>query len=228
MAAARPNVDISLLTGHFDLSNIDCFNPFTLGRLLSTYENTFNLCCEDGLIKNSCSCPSCRSVLKLTHDRRSEHTSPVVFRCTNNNCKKQYISIFDGTFSEGGAKLSLVQILVFVSVFCGGRSGNAPSYEDIRFHSQTGPTKLSSETIADWLSFCREVCLETVSRETPTLIGGSGLTVEIDESKFGKRKYNKGRLLERQWVVRGICRETKVIFLAVCPKNKCDAATMLK
>jgi len=71
---------------------------------------------------------------------------------------------------------------------------------------------LTTATIADWLSYCREVCLETVAREIPKLIKGTGLTVEIDESKSGKRKYNKGRLVECQWVVDGICRETKYIF----------------
>ena len=226
MATARPDVDLSLLTGQFNITDINCFNPFILGGILNSYEKTFNFCCEIGLIKNTRTCPRCRRELKLTHDRRSGHTNPVVFRCTNNNCKKQYISVHDGTFFEG-TKLSAVQILVLVSVFCGGRAGNAPSYEDIRFHSQIGPTELSSETIADWLSFCREVCLETVSRETPTLIGGAGLTVEVDESKFGKRKYDKGRLVEGQWVVGGICRETKDIFLAVCPHNKRDAPTLL-
>ena len=87
---------------------------------------------------------------------------------------------------------------------------------------------LSTATIADWLSYCREVCLKTIVKETPKLIGGAGLTVEIDESKFGKRKYNRGRLIEGQWVIGGICRETKHIFLAVCPGNKRDAETLLE
>jgi len=38
-----------------------------------------------------------------------------------------------------------------------------------------------------------------------------GLTVKVDKSKFGKRKY-KGRLVEGQWVIGGICRETGDIF----------------
>ena len=41
--------------------------------------------------------------------------------------------------------------------------------------------------------------LETVARKTSELIDGAGLTVEIDERKFGKQKYNKGRLVEGQW-----------------------------
>ena len=44
---------------------------------------------------------------------------------------------------------------------------------------------------------------------TKTKIGGLGTVVEIDESKFGKRKYNRGRMVEGTWVVLdGIERET--------------------
>jgi len=52
------------------------------------------------------------------------------------------------------------------------------------------------------------------------LIGGDGWTAEIDESKFGKRKYYKGQLTEGQWVVGGMCRETGDILLALCPDTK--------
>ena len=85
---------------------------------------------------------------------------------------------------------------MFVNLFCTSVS----SYEQLRFQGQLNERTLSNETIADWLSYCREVCLETVANEGPKLIG-VGLTVEVVESKFGKRKYNKGRLVEGQWVV---------------------------
>ena len=61
-------------------------------------------------------------------------------------------------------------------------------------------------------------------------IGGPGLTVEIDESQFGKRKYNRGTIRGRRfaWVLGGVCRETKEIFVVQCPDNKRDKPTLEK
>jgi transposase-like protein len=44
-------------------------------------------------------------------------------------------------------------------------------------------------------------------------IGGIGKTVEIDESKFGKRKYNKGHHVKGQWVFGGVERGSGKTFL---------------
>ena len=64
-----------------------------------------------------------------------------------------------------------------------------------------------------------------VSRHTKK-IGGEGKTVEIDEPKFGRRKYNVGRLVEGQWVFGGICRETREFFLV--PVEARNAETLLQ
>ena len=45
----------------------------------------------------------------------------------------------------------------------------------------------------------REVCVNWVFSRCKK-IGGEGKVVEIDELKFGKRKYNVGRVVEGQWV----------------------------
>jgi transposase-like protein len=60
--------------------------------------------------------------------------------------------------------------------------------------------------------FCREtmlVCLEGCSVK----IGGPNKTVEIDESKFGRRKYHRGHPVKGQWVFGGVERESGETFL---------------
>ena len=51
--------------------------------------------------------------------------------------------------------------------------------------------KLSKKTVVEWTNFFRECCL-TIMLENSEKIGGNGVEVEIDESKFGKRKYYRG------------------------------------
>ena len=52
---------------------------------------------------------------------------------------------------------------------------------------------ISCNTAVDWCHFCHVVCAAYLDgRFAP--IGGPGKIVEIGESKFSKRKYNRGRL----------------------------------
>ena len=51
--------------------------------------------------------------------------------------------------------------------------------------------------------------------------------VEIDEAKFGKRKYSRGRMVEGTWILGGIERETNNCFLVTCPENKRSEATLV-
>nr|XP_027219207.1 uncharacterized protein LOC113811624 [Penaeus vannamei] len=71
---------------------------------------------------------------------------------------------------------------------------------------------VSSATFTNWSSFCREVMVHW-ALDRQGMIGGQGKIVEIDESKFGRRKYNMGRVIDGQWVFGGICRETRDLFL---------------
>ncbi|XP_015759382.1 PREDICTED: uncharacterized protein LOC107338661 [Acropora digitifera] len=71
----------------------------------------------------------------------------------------------------------------------------------------------SSETVIDWYNYCPEVCADRIMKHHTVPIGGPGSTVEIDQSKFCKRKYHRGHFIEGQWAFRGNCRETKACCL---------------
>ena len=55
---------------------------------------------------------------------------------------------------------------------------------------------------------------------TQPKIGGPGRIVEVDEAKFGKRKYQRGRIVPGSWVIGGVERQTNKCFLDVCPNNR--------
>ena len=64
----------------------------------------------------------------------------------------------------------------------------------------------SNKSIVDWYNFCREVCTVVLERESMQ-IGGQNIIVEIDEAKFGKRKFHRGKHVDGTWVFGGIKRE---------------------
>ena len=80
---------------------------------------------------------------------------------------------------------------------------------------------VSEKTVIDWYNFCRDTCAEYMLRNL-TVIGGPGKIVEIDEAKFGKRKYNRGRYRDGRWVIGGHVTWNKENVVAAR-----DAATIL-
>ena len=84
---------------------------------------------------------------------------------------------------------------------------------------------LSKRTVIDWYNFCREVCFLDIKSRIKK-IGGYGKHVEIDESVFGKRKYNKGRFRDGQWVIGGIERESGECFFETIERR--DSKSLLE
>ena len=89
-------------------------------------------------------------------------------------------------------KLELEIVLEFIYLWSQGFSASEIKHE----------LKLSKKTITEWTHFLRESCIYSVM-ENSSAIGGNGIEVEIDESKFGKRKYHRGHRVEGQWVFGG-------------------------
>ena len=87
------------------------------------------------------------------------------------------------------------------------------------FHLQ-----ISTKTAVDWYNFIRDVCAQYFV-DHPVKIGGPGIELEIDESKFGRRKYNRGRYVDGHWVFGGTERLTGESFLVEVQQR--DAQTLL-
>jgi hypothetical protein len=69
--------------------------------------------------------------------------------------------------------------------------------------------------------FCREtmlVFLEGCSEK----IGGPNETVDIDERKFGRRKYHRGHPVWGKWVLGGVERHYGKLFLAPVRDRSAD------
>ncbi len=58
-------------------------------------------------------------------------------------------------------------------------------------------------------------------------LGGSGIIVEVDESKFGRRKYNRGHLVEGVWVL-GIVERAESRRIVLIPIKQRNAASLIK
>ncbi|KAI6656224.1 hypothetical protein LOD99_1557 [Oopsacas minuta] len=130
-------------------------------------------------------------------------------RACKTTCSLRYESFFK---SSNLSLPSLLQFLYFWSV-------DIQSHAFLRRHLQRSPN-----TVVDWKSFMRDVCIEDlIINQEP--IGGPGTVVEIDESKFGRRKYNHGRLLTGQWVF-GLYEQGTDNVLMI-PVPDCSGATLL-
>ena len=76
--------------------------------------------------------------------------------------------------------------------------------------------KITNKTAIEWCTFFRECCISRII-DNSTPIGGNGIEVEIDEGKFGKRKYYRGHQVEGQWVFGGREKydKTKIFMIPV-------------
>lgn len=120
-----------------------------------------------------------------------------------------------GTFFEN-SHLTLRQVFDFVNILVWLKP---PRQDHLRLN-----VGLSSRSVVDWYSFCREVFVDH-SLKVSEVLGGPGCVVEIDEAKFGKRKYNRGRRVEGQWVFGGVERGTGKSFMV--PVERRDSKTLL-
>ncbi|XP_045468447.1 uncharacterized protein LOC123676540 [Harmonia axyridis] len=157
--------------------------------------------CADVII-----CPKCNKPCKFfeRHNKYVCNTTTVVVNARNRRVRQRcgFIQTSRKNTFFSGSKKSVQEICQFVAFWLVGFKQEQLELE----------TEWSRRTVVDWVSFCREVCFIIVRDHTEPL-GGPGKIVEIDEAKFGRRKYNRGRIIEGQWIFGGIERESKKVFM---------------
>ena len=126
------------------------------------------------------------------------------WRCSTHHCKRAKSIRANSWFS--GSHLALQKILELTLV-----------NTSVRWCDESKPT------VIDWYDYCRDVCAEFMASHSEQ-IGGPGRVVEIDEAKFGKRKYNHGRHRDGRWVLGGIEQGNDSMFMAIVNRQ---AATLL-
>ena len=209
-------------------------NFFRLCSKLKDNDSSLQFCKDTGLIASEVKCPSCQSKLDRIYEtkRGKRKRKQLRFQCNKRQCRRKphEVSVRKGSWFNS-SNLSFRKSLLLTYSFIHKLQYNQAIHESSISSGDSETEKYvttSSETVADYYNYCREVCEWAVENKlhSNNPIGGPGKIVEIEESKFGKRKFNKGRIVEGQWVFGGICRETKEVFLVPLPNNKRDRATL--
>lgn len=82
-------------------------------------------------------------------------------------------------------------------------------------HSSNNRSYHSTVTVTSYTNYYRQLVSSSLDT-TDCVIGGLGIIVEVDESKFGKRKHNRGHSVEGVWVLGGVERtQERLMFTEV-------------
>uniref|UniRef100_A0A0G4IFX7 ISXO2-like transposase domain-containing protein n=1 Tax=Chromera velia CCMP2878 TaxID=1169474 RepID=A0A0G4IFX7_9ALVE len=144
------------------------------------------------------------------------------YRCNRKRCTGAKTSRLNGTMFSG-SNLLYGTIVLLAYLFLLG----------VSFGGVVTASGTCIQTVAHWFRIFRRVIVEdmevfgwsSLSPHSSYLIGGPGIIVEIDESKFGKRTHNRGHRVEGVWVVGGVERTKERRFFAV-PVSDRNETTM--
>ena len=132
-----------------------------------------------------CPFPNCGGRMTL-----KDPAKPYLYRCTRKGKCGRTLSILRDTFF-GNTKLSSDVVLFYAYLWL----------VQVPAVSIRAILHLSSKTVTDWGTHLRTLVTWDIENldlaQAP--IGGEGIIVEIDESKFGKRKFNRGHRVEGIW-----------------------------
>lgn len=147
---------------------------------------------EQHILYEQQECPHCCS--RMTRNE-------MLWRCTKKTCRKKRSVLKNSFFAK--ARIAPEKIMLIGYLWLCRCS----------FSTILTMTRHSAPTIVDYLGHYRSLAVASLT-ESDHVIGGPGIIVEVDESKFGKRKYNRGHHIEGAWAIGGIERTEQGRFFS--------------
>jgi hypothetical protein len=169
-----------------------------LTKVLSDKKTTIDWLMAQGVIASSMRCPheGCDKMMELKEEKSEKGSSDGYIWCCRSTVYGQsrhqlYRSVRSNSWFAK-SNLTLAEILKVTYYW-------SHSYSQVQTQHEFG---ISSATCVDWYMFAREVCEEDIIRNSQP-IGGPDIRVQIDETKVGKLKFNRGHRVNGQWVFGG-------------------------
>jgi transposase-like protein len=170
----------------------------SLWSVFSTHDSSFEFLRQHDIFSIPISCEVCGGNVSIYG---------IKAQCTTRSCRK-VISCLRNTFFSN-SHLNLNETLLLGYLWLSGA----------QYSTAIVLTHHSPNTIVDYYSFFRQLVADSLDTED-WVIGGEGIVVEVDESKFGKRKYNRGKHVEGAWVIGGIERTPERKFFVTVVENR--------
>ncbi|KYN50227.1 hypothetical protein ALC62_04155 [Cyphomyrmex costatus] len=192
-------------------------------NLTHNYSELFKFLCDKKVVRDRVRCPRCNVYIQCNIEKSFIISCAGKYykQIRNKRRKRQTctfkISIFNGTwFSQ--ANLNIQKICRFIAYFMLLNSPRQLFLEQ--------ELSLATHTVVDWINFCRELLAQWL-KDNDEQIGGLNKIVEIDEVKFGRSKYNRGRIISGQWLFGGIERDTSRIFVVSVRNRTAETLTSI-
>ncbi|GFX32412.1 mitotic-spindle organizing protein 2A [Trichonephila clavipes] len=167
-------------------------------------------CMKEGLIASSYVCPKCGKPMELRERTGKSLNNGFEWLCRSQSSVKEENHYVSRSVRKGSwfqlSNMDMCTVLLVMRKWF-GRCPQKYAVADLG---------VGSHTAVDWYNFCREVCIHVLIRDS-CKIGGVDAIVEVDESKFGKMKYGKGRPVNGKWVFGGTERNSSKCFFRVVP-----------
>lgn len=170
---------------------------------------------ELGLLHSKRSCPSCGSSMRLSAQK---DRTRLKWECYKRTCRqpgiKRKIGFTVDTFFERSTSERKKIFLLAHYYAC--ELGMQKTWTQL--------VRLEENCISQWCQYFRDVICDYYNGQN-VMLGGLGSCVQIDESLFVKRKYNRGRPVREGWVFGMIEEGTKRVVVKFVAKR--DAATLI-